>query len=356
MMPPHSVIQGRQGIIARSLVAGLLALLAGCHPRGPATDPWRDPANPNAFQERWPSAPEPARIGLRLTFGTPADLGLRSSALRRLAGWFTGHPPDQERLVRPCGLAIDDQGVICITDTGSGKVWCLDRAKGAFHIWDKIGTYRLRSPVAIARSRGVNYLADSSLGRVLAFTDDLKIRLDLAESLVRPAGLVLDHDELFVADAANHRIEVFALDGRPLRRLGRRGVQPGEFNFPTHIAVDPSGHLLVTDALNGRIQVLDRDGTPVRVIGRLGDSSGQLSRPKGVAADPLGHVYVADALFDNFQVFDGDGRFLLPVGRTGRRPGEFWLPSGIATSGRHILVADSYNQRVQVFEYVAAPL
>ncbi|MBL9135355.1 MAG: hypothetical protein JNK85_05785 [Verrucomicrobiales bacterium] len=356
MTPFHSVLQARQGIIPRTLSIGLLVVLTGCHGHGPAQDPLRDPANPHAFQERWPSAPEPARIGLRLTFGSPADLGLRSSALRRLAGWFTGNQPDQERLVRPCGLAMDDQGVICVTDTGSGKVWCLDRAKKEFHIWDKVGSYQLRSPVGIARWQGVNYLADSSLGRVLAFTDDLKIRLDLADPLVRPSGLAIDHDELFVVDSANHRIEVFGLDGRPLRRLGRRGVQPGEFNFPTHIAIDPSGRLLVTDALNGRIQVLGRDGAALRVIGRLGDSSGQLSRPKGVAADSFGHVYVADALFDNFQIFDGDGRFLLPVGHTGRRPGEFWLPSGVAASGHQILVADSYNQRVQVFEYVATPL
>ncbi|MCC7377474.1 MAG: hypothetical protein IT581_22630 [Verrucomicrobiales bacterium] len=354
---PHSLsLRERARVRDVGLLLASLLLLTACHGRGPAADPLTDASNPNSFQERWPAAPEPARIGLRTTFGSPSDLGMRSPALQRIAGWITGNQPDKERLIRPCGVAIDEQGVICITDTGSGKFWCLNPKAGEFHIWDKIGPHQLRSPVAIVRSQGVNYLADSALGKVLAFTDNKHLQFEVSDSLARPSGLAVDRQELFVVDSANHRVDVFDLGGRPLRRLGRRGVQPGEFNFPTHIAVDPAGRLLVTDALNGRVQVLERDGRPVRVISSLGDSSGHLSRPKGIAVDPKGHVYVADALFDNFQVFDGDGRFLLPVGRTGKRPGEFWLPTGVAVSGQRILVADSYNQRVQVFEYVAAPL
>lgn len=336
------------------LVAGVAFALAGCHGRPSSGDALLDPANPNAYQERWPAAPEPARIGLRQSFACAADLGIRSPAWQRLAGWITGHSPDRETFVRPCGVAFDEQGGIGVTDTGTAKVWWFDRAKGEFQGWNRIGKHTLKAPVAIARAQGVFYVADSALGRVLAFTDARHVRFEIADPLVRPAGLVVDRDELFVVDSANHRIDVFGLDGQPRRRIGQRGTGPGEFNFPTHITVDPDGHLLVTDALNGRIQTLDREGHPLRVLSSPGDTSGHLSRPKGIAVDQLGHVYVADALFDNFQIFDGDGRFLLPVGRPGRGPGEFWLPSGLAASGHRILVADSYNQRVQIFEYVAA--
>jgi hypothetical protein len=44
---------------------------------------------------------------------------------------------------------------------------------------------------------------------------------------------------------------------------------------------------------------------------------------------------------------------LLFLGEEGRGPGEFWLPSGlfIGADGR-IWVCDTYNRRIQVFEYV----
>ena len=64
-------------------------------------------------------------------------------------------------------------------------------------------------------------------------------------------------------------------------------------------------------------------------------------------------LYVVDALFDGVQIFDREGALLLGFGSGGRAPGEFWLPTGAFIDPRdQIYVADSYNQRVQVFELV----
>jgi DNA-binding beta-propeller fold protein YncE len=72
-----------------------------------------------------------------------------------------------------------------------------------------------------------------------------------------------------------------------------------------------------------------------------------------VAADTFGHIYVADAVFDNIQIFDLSGRLLLNLGEGGTGPGEFGLPAGIAIGAdNRIYVADSYNRRVQVFQYL----
>ena len=44
---------------------------------------------------------------------------------------------------------------------------------------------------------------------------------------------------------------------------------------------------------------------------------------------------------------------MLSFGEEGRRAGQFWLPSGIFIDRSDaILVADDYNRRVQVFQYV----
>jgi len=72
-----------------------------------------------------------------------------------------------------------------------------------------------------------------------------------------------------------------------------------------------------------------------------------------VAVDSDGNIYVADAGFDNIQVFSSQGRLLLYFGRSGQAPGEFWTPSGLYIDSKdRLYVADAYNRRVQIFQYV----
>jgi hypothetical protein len=62
-----------------------------------------------------------------------------------------------------------------------------------------------------------------------------------------------------------------------------------------------------------------------------------------------------DAAFGNFQIFDNSGErpLLLFVGQFGGNPGQFMLPAGMFIDDKdRIYVADSYNRRVQVFEYL----
>jgi hypothetical protein len=60
-----------------------------------------------------------------------------------------------------------------------------------------------------------------------------------------------------------------------------------------------------------------------------------------------------DSRFENVQIFDRSGSLLLFFGEEGIGPGEFWLPGGIYIDGNdRIWICDSYNGRLQVFEYV----
>jgi DNA-binding beta-propeller fold protein YncE len=68
---------------------------------------------------------------------------------------------------------------------------------------------------------------------------------------------------------------------------------------------------------------------------------------------PEDHVYVIDAHFEAVQIFDSEGTLMLDFGSEGRGPGEFWLPAGIfIDTHNRIWIADSYNRRVQVFDYL----
>jgi hypothetical protein len=52
-------------------------------------------------------------------------------------------------------------------------------------------------------------------------------------------------------------------------------------------------------------------------------------------------------------VFSETGELLLPIGGTGKDPGRFFLPAGAWTDdGSRLFVADMFNGRVVVFDYL----
>jgi hypothetical protein len=325
-----------------------LFFLPGCS----GVDSTRAPA-PETASIVWPAPPQPARISYSKAILRPADLGIKRSGFTRFGQWLTGSEKGNEPIVKPFGIAFDEKDNLCLTDTGANVVCFYDQARKKWHRWEKAGKVRFLSPVAVARRNGIFYVADSGLASVIAFDDAGKFRFAITNQLQRPAGIALGSNEVFVADSQRHKVVVFDFFGTFRREFGSRGTAIGEFNFPTHICVDPAGHVIVTDSMNARVQVFDSSGRALGQLGALGDSSGQFSRPKGAAVDGFGHVYVLDAMFDNVQIFDKQGTFLLNFGQAGAAPGEFWLPNGIAINqANEIFVTDSYNRRIQVFKYI----
>ncbi len=300
----------------------------------------------------WPPLPASPRIAYVQSITGPADLGIRRSFFIRTFNAIAGIK-QREVLRTPLGLALNAQGDLLLTDTGDPSVMFFDRTHHNFHRWRAIGAFSFISPVAVVAAGRNIFVADSAIPGVIAFDESGRFRFAITNDLTRPAALAVAGDKLFVADSAAHRIVTFDLNGKKLGEFGRRGVAPGEFNFPSHLAVDGEGRLLVTDSMNSRVQILNPDGIPLGVIGAIGDGSGHFSRPKGVAVDGFGHVYVADAAFDNVQIFNSLGQLLLYFGERGSAAGEFWLPNGVAAGrDQRIYVADASNRRVQVFQYL----
>jgi len=319
--------------------------LVGC--AGP-----RQAAPEHAGTLGWPAPPEDPRVLYVKSFHQPADEGIQTSAFSRFGRWLSGSQAEQS-LRKPFGIALDENQNLCLTDTGANVVCFYDRAKKKWHRWAQVGKSTFVAPVAVAKRNGMIYVADSGRPGILVFTETGRFLQEITNRVERPSGLLLQGGRLLVTDSKRHSLLAYDLLGNYQSESGRRGLNPGEFNFPPHIASDAEGNLFITDSMNSRIQVFDRDLKFKAQIGSAGDSSGHFSRPKGVAVDTLGHVYVVDGMFDNIQVFDREGKFLLYLGTTGTGAGEFWLPNGIAISGKNeIFVTDSYNQRVQVFQYI----
>ncbi len=340
--------------VAALLLAALLALpFAGC---GTVASP-KLALQADAQVPIWPSPPDPARIRYAGSVTGPQDWGITKSGFRRLIEVFTGS--GDEHFIRPTGVA-EHQGVLYVADPGARALWILDAAKNQTIKLVRVGQAALESPVAVAvRPDGAVFVADSRLKAVFLLNRAGElIGVAAPAGLERPAGLAYDpaSQRLYVADSASQRIVVFGPNLASIRSWGQAGGGDGDFNYPTHLALDPAGTLLVSDALNFRVQAFDADGRFLWKFGHHGDGSGDLAAPKGVAADRDGHVFVVDALFSAVQIFERDGRLLLGFGERGALPGQFWLPGGIFINPRNeIFIADAHNRRVQHFLVNADP-
>jgi DNA-binding beta-propeller fold protein YncE len=340
-------------------VTVLAAVLGGCgQPKGVIFEPRPEPV-------RWPVPPEPARVGYVGQLVTSDDLKPAKSFGQVLGEGLFGKK-DSRSMLSPFALCTDGGGRLFVCDSNAQLVHVFDLESRDYEQWKPSATGEamggtegesFSQPIGVAWDpRGRLLVADSVAGCIFVFDADGTCLGRFGSGiLVRPSGLVVDPaaGRVFVADSAAHQVVVLDLEGRVLSRLGDRGLELGQFNFPTNVALDSAGRVYVADTLNFRVQVFDKDLQPGRQIGSAGDLPGYFSRPKGLALDSEDHLYVVDAQFESVQIFDPHGLLLLSFGREGSGPGEFWLPAGIHIDpSDRIWIADSYNRRVQVFQYL----
>ena len=85
---------------------------------------------------------------------------------------------------------------------------------------------------------------------------------------------------------------------------GRYGTGNGSLNSPQGIALDQSGNVYVADTANNRIQVFSSDGTFITKWGEYSRLEEGFRSPHGIAVDSSsGNVYVADTANDRISVF-----------------------------------------------------
>jgi len=318
----------------------------------------------------WPPPPDEPRIRYLSVISGAEDVGAarkaKTASLKDVllgkagAGGATRNP---NTFVKPFGVAVDGFGRFIVSDTALAAVFVLDAERRTF---TAIGEHTKQAPFRVPVGLAVDaandiYVGDSGLAQILVFGPDLALKRTIGRQaeLVAPSGLAVDDSRgrLYVVDARRHALIVYELaTGRLLRTVGKRGAGPGEFNFPTAVAVGPDGRVYVSDTMNYRVQVLSADLDFVSSFGSLGVRPGQFRRPKGIAVDADNVVYVVDSDFNNFQMFTAEGETLMWVGELGERPGQMQLPAGIAVDRlrRRIVVTEQVNRRLQQFERIAS--
>ena len=203
-------------------------------------------------------------------------------------------------------------------------------------------------------------------------------------NLELPYGIVMDNNGvLYVADESRTRIQTFSYNGKFLNKFF---VNDHEGDGIVHVALDqdneliycikPSDKLMLVFDLEGQLQhsyKLDIMDDPRRIaINRhyeiiISDISGRLCKfnkqgkhlscmgnlklPGSIAISNDDSVIVSDIDDDCVYVFSPDGSVRHKFGSSGTGKGQLKWPYGVATDGEYILVADSGNNRIQVFRY-----
>lgn len=304
----------------------------------------------------WPPPPDPPRIQLVDILSQRLDVEAESRFSKALIGASPRGAYD--RLQRPMGVAFDRRGRVLVTDMKLGALVRFDREGKVLDVFGTTGSSRLMAPISIEVTREDTLLvADGGQKRVIELDGEGNFlrAFGRAGELDNPTDAVLSRDgsAVYVCDSKRHEIVIFdRLTGMVSDRFGRRGEQPGEFNYPTALAFASDGSLFVVDQINARVQIFSPDGEHLETLGGRGTGFGQFVRPKDIAIDALDYVYVTDGAFNNVQIFNQDLELLTFVGRGGNGPGEFQVPGGVAANEQGFAVVDQLGKRVQIFRYM----
>ena len=168
----------------------------------------------------------------------------------------------------------------------------------------------------------------------------------------RPADVAWDSaGNIYVADGfGNSRVAKFDKNGKFVKSWGSRGSMQGQFNQVHGLAVDAQNNVYVADTANKRIQVFDSDGNFKSQITDVGSPaalcitsgsrqylySSNSNPPEDIDAN--GEIYKLDL----------NGKVLGKFGRAGKLPKEFGTVNAISCrSENELLVGEMGNWRVQ---------
>src|SRR5919106_5925920 len=200
------------------------------------------------------------------------------------------------------------------------------------------------------------YLLPLAYSQELSFAPIFREHGGGNSSFNQPKGIAVDQEgNVYVADTANNRIQVFSSNGTFISKWGEYGAGDGMLVSPEGIAIDPlSGNVYVADTGNNRIQVFSSNGTFIANWGKYGADNDSFNSPAGIAIDQ-GNVYVADTGNNRIQVFSSNGTFISKWGEYGfrevRPPDGMRFPEGIAIDplSGNVYVADTVNNRILGF-------
>jgi DNA-binding beta-propeller fold protein YncE len=278
------------------------------------------------------------------------------------------HGLSDGKLHRPRAIAIrqDENGndELFIVDM-TGRIQVFDATGKFLRKWNTPAITNGKPSGMSFDNDGDLLVADTHYFQMLVYSPDGKRQKQ--KEIGGECGLELGQFE-FVTDAVQDkegcffishygevdRVQKFSPKGEPLLGWGSHGESLGQFIRPQAMDVDELNQLWIADACNHRVQIYDTSSGKEELVtswGTEGEAVGQLRYPYDICLDPDGdHVFLCEFGNQRVQKFTRDGTIVATWGKPGRGEGEFHQPWAAAIdSQRRLHVLDTYNHRVQQF-------
>lgn len=270
---------------------------------------------------------------------------------------------DDGQFQTPRAIAIGPDQLLYIVDK-LGRIQVFDQEGNFLRGWRTPAT-DMGKPCGLTFSHdGLLMVADTHYFRILFYTPDGTLIPERTIGGVNGRGpgefgfvtdVVQDsRGNYYISEYGDYdRIQKFSPNGEFLLEWGGHGEKPGEFLRPQSLAIDENDHLWVADAANHRIQVFDATGSEVKFVtswGRHGVGAGEFRYPYAIWLAEGDAIYVLEHGNHRIQKLRRDGTSLGQFGRPGKGQGEFHQPwAFVIDQDQRVHLLDSYNHRVQRF-------
>lgn len=152
-----------------------------------------------------------------------------------------------------------------------------------------------------------------------------------------------------ITEEGSYKVVGFDRIGEKICDFGKVGSRPGELNFPQGIAFDKNGEIYIAERNNGRISIFDLKGNFKRFVAELGLIYGRTYSPEGICLHK-DFILLADTRNHRIQIFNKQGEVVFVIGELGDGDDQFRLPTSVAvTKNDLIYVVDSKHNYIKVF-------
>jgi DNA-binding beta-propeller fold protein YncE len=280
-----------------------------------------------------------------------------------------GHGNGINQLSNPCGLYVDDDQNVYVTDQSNHRIvkWKSGATSGQVVAGgNQQGSedHQLSDPfdVIIDKERDSLIICDYSNARVIRWPCQNGTSGEIIISNIDCWGLTMDENgSLYIVEYGKHEVRRYGRgesEGRVIAGGNGEGNRLDQLSYPQYIFVDRDHSVYVSDCGNHRVMKwMEGAKQGIVVAGGQGKGNGltQLSYPYGVIVDQLGTVYVADggnARIMRWSKGATQGSVIVGGNGEGSQSNQLNGPMGLSFD-RHgnLYVVDNGNYRIQNFSF-----
>lgn len=213
--------------------------------------------------------------------------------------------------INPIGLAVTSDG-IWLSDGDHNRV-VLISDNG--NIRDSI--INLDRPMHIDAAGKVLYIPQYGNDQIIMHDGAKSELMQVKDSLDAPAGVSVFGDERAIADFYNQKVHYF--NGSEWLSFGSEGKEDGQFYYPTDVQITED-KIWIADAYNHRVQVFDKSGTHLLTFGK----EEKMNATTGIFVGAT-QVYVTDFENDRIVIYDHSGALIQIIDSRVDKPTDLML-------------------------------